>query len=90
MWSSIFLWRPKHHESGNIYRAIRGRENIKLMTETKNIKIGIIGLGPVGMILASKFQEAGCEVALCVRNEVKFKKIQNEGIVLENVIQSTS
>jgi len=60
------------------------------MTDTKNIKVGIIGLGPVGMILANKFQEAGCDVALCVRNEVKHNKIKNDGIVLENTIQSTT
>jgi len=54
------------------------------------LKIGIIGLGPVGMILADKFQEAGCDVALCVRNEVKHNKILNDGIVLENVIESKS
>lgn len=58
------------------------------MSKNNNIKIGIIGLGPVGMILADKFQEAGCDVALCVRNEVKHNKIKNDGIVLENVIQS--
>ncbi len=54
------------------------------------LKIGIVGLGPVGMILADKFQEAGCDVALCVRNEVKHNKIKNEGIILENVIQSSA
>ena len=60
------------------------------MSKNSNIKIGIIGLGPVGMILADKFQEAGCDVALCVRNEVKHNKIKNDGIVLENVIQYTA
>lgn len=58
------------------------------MNNKGNIKVGIIGLGPVGMILADKFQEAGCDVALCVRNEVKFNKIKNDGIVLENVFES--
>lgn len=60
------------------------------MKETNNIKVGIIGLGPVGMILANKFQEAGCDVTLCVRNEVKYNKIKNDGIVLENIIKSTT
>lgn len=54
------------------------------------IKVGIIGLGPVGMILATKLKEAGCEVALCVRNEVKRNKIKSEGIILENVIESVT
>jgi (R)-2-hydroxyacyl-CoA dehydratese activating ATPase len=53
-------------------------------------KVGIVGLGPVGMILADKLQEAGCDVALCVRNDVKRNKIQNDGIVLENVLESKS
>jgi (R)-2-hydroxyacyl-CoA dehydratese activating ATPase len=53
-------------------------------------KIGIIGLGPVGMILADSFQKAGCDVALCVQNQVKHNKIKTEGIFLEGVIQSHS
>ena len=56
------------------------------MAENKNIKVGIIGLGPVGMILAVKLQQAGCEVALCEVNETKAEKIKNEGLILENVI----
>ena len=47
-------------------------------------------MGPVGMIMAAKLKEADCEVAICVRNKVKFKKIQKEGVVLENVIESTT
>ncbi|MCZ2131270.1 MAG: 2-dehydropantoate 2-reductase [Bacteroidia bacterium] len=57
------------------------------MSNNKQIKVGIIGLGPVGGILAVKLQQAGCEVALCIRNEVKRNKIINEGIILENVFQ---
>ncbi len=60
------------------------------MRTKNNIKVGIIGLGPVGMILADKFQEAGCDVALCIRNEVKQSKIKKDGIVLENVFESKS
>ncbi|HRP60340.1 MAG TPA: 2-dehydropantoate 2-reductase N-terminal domain-containing protein, partial [Vicingus sp.] len=56
------------------------------MVENKNIKVGIIGLGPVGMILAVKLQQAGCEVALCEVNETKAEKIKNEGLILEDVI----
>lgn len=58
------------------------------MKENQKIKVGIIGLGPVGMILASKLKEAGCDVAICVRNEVKRNKILNEGIILENVLNA--
>ncbi len=60
------------------------------MDNTNKIKIGIIGLGPVGMILADSFQKAGCDVALCVRNAVKHDKIKTDGVFLENVIQSHS
>lgn len=55
---------------------------------SKEINIAIIGAGPVGMILATKLQEAGCNVALCEENETKANKIKNEGIFLENVIQA--
>lgn len=54
------------------------------------IRIGIVGLGPVGMILAARLQEAGAEVALCVRNDVKRNKIERDGINLENVIQASA
>lgn len=60
------------------------------MKRTDKIKIGIIGLGPVGMILANSFHKAGCDVALCVRNAVKHNKIKTKGIFLENVIQAHS
>ena len=52
-----------------------------------NKKVGIIGLGPVGMILAVHLQEAGCDVILCDNDRIKINQIRNEGIKLENVIQ---
>ena len=55
-----------------------------------NLNIGIIGMGPVGMILAVKLKEAGCIVAVCDVDEFKMKKIRQEGISLENVFTSTS
>lgn len=60
------------------------------MDKNKKIKIGIIGLGPVGMILAVKLQEAGCDVALCEVNEIKAGKIKADGLVLENVIPAVA
>ena len=60
------------------------------MAHSKKIKVGIIGLGPVGAILAVKLQEAGCDVALCVRNEVKRNKIRESGLRLENVLQAAA
>lgn len=60
------------------------------MSKNGNIKIGVIGAGPVGMILAAKLKEAGCQVALCERNEVKRNKILADGVVLKKVIESTT
>lgn len=57
------------------------------MTENKNKKVGIIGLGPVGMILAVHLQEAGCNVLICDNDRIKTNQIRNDGIKLENVIQ---
>lgn len=56
----------------------------------EKLKIGIIGMGPVGMILAVKLKEAGCDVSVCDTDEFKIKKIKNEGIVLENIFSSTT
>ncbi|MCP4974911.1 MAG: 2-dehydropantoate 2-reductase [Maribacter sp.] len=58
------------------------------MSNANNIKVGIIGMGPVGMTLAVQLRKAGCDVAVCIRNEVKYNKIKSEGIILENVIES--
>ncbi|MCC6753670.1 MAG: 2-dehydropantoate 2-reductase [Saprospiraceae bacterium] len=54
------------------------------------LRTAIIGLGPVGSILAVMLKRAGCEVALCVRNQVKRDKILSEGIRLENVLNATA
>lgn len=61
---------------------------MNLIIEKK--KIGIVGLGPVGMILAVKFAEAGCDVSLCIRSQSKIDRIIKEGLFLENLQQSTS
>ncbi len=53
-------------------------------------KIAVIGMGPVGMILAVKLKEAGCDVSICIRNRVKLNKIKNHGIRLEGVFESTT
>lgn len=61
-----------------------------MTTKNKNITVGIIGLGPVGMILAAKLRLQGVNVALCIRNEVRRNKIIEEGIKLENVITASA
>ncbi len=33
--------------------------------DTKKYKIGVLGLGPVGLILSYHFKEVGCNVAVC-------------------------
>lgn len=57
---------------------------------TDKCKIGIIGLGPVGAVLAVTLQNAGCDVAVCEINEVKRNKIKTEGLLLENVIHASA
>ncbi len=63
------------------------------MSNQKNIepagapRIAIIGLGPVGLILAVHLQEAGCEVAVCDNDRIKINLIRKEGVRLEGVIQ---
>ena len=46
------------------------------MKALEKIKVGVLGMGPVGMILAVKLAEAGCEVAICDKDEFKLKKIK--------------
>jgi len=60
------------------------------MTQNKKIRVGIVGIGPVGMIMAVKLKEAGCEVVLCVRNKIKLNQIKSEGIKLEGKMESTT
>jgi 2-dehydropantoate 2-reductase len=54
------------------------------------LKVAIVGMGPVGMILAVKLKEAGFDVSITVRNKVKQEKIKSEGIILEHVFQSVT
>jgi len=53
---------------------------------TPGHKIGIIGLGPVGMILAVHLKEAGCDVVICDNDKLKINLIRKEGIKLEDSI----
>ncbi len=57
------------------------------MMEQTRKKIAIIGLGPVGQILAVHLQEAGQEVLLCDMDKARMHLIQKEGIELAGVIQ---
>ncbi len=58
------------------------------MEKSNPIKVAIVGVGPVGMIMAVKLKEAGCDVSLVVRNKIKLNQIKSEGIKLEGKIKS--
>lgn len=49
-------------------------------------KVAIIGMGPVGSILAMSFQEAGCQTIICVKDKIKMNVIRNEGFHFEGNI----
>ncbi|MCC6815278.1 MAG: 2-dehydropantoate 2-reductase [Saprospiraceae bacterium] len=49
-------------------------------------KIGIIGLGPVGSILAVHFKESGFKVAICDNDKIKLNLIKKDGIILTGVL----
>ena len=59
------------------------------MIEEKT-KVGIVGMGPVGLILAVKLAEAGCDVALCDKDEYKLKAVREEGVVLQHMFAGTT
>jgi len=58
--------------------------------KTNKIRIGIVGMGSSGMILAVHLKLAGCEVAICDSDKEKMNLIRNEGIFLEGMIESHS
>lgn len=50
--------------------------------DKNKLKIGIIGLGPIGQTLAVHFKISGCEVALTDLDQEKLALIEKEGIKL--------
>ena len=58
--------------------------------DTQQYKIGIVGIGPVGMILAVHLKHAGCQVALCDSHKEKNDSIRKNGINLTGVLNKTS
>lgn len=50
-------------------------------------RIGIVGMGPVGSILATHLKEAGMDVAIYDHNKLKMNLVKSEGIVLEGVMK---
>ncbi len=53
-------------------------------------KVGVVGLGPVGMILSVHLKEAGHEVSICDMDKIKINMIQREGIRLEGILNKHS
>lgn len=54
--------------------------------DAKKYKIGIVGMGPIGQVLAVHFKEAGCEVVVCDIDKEKMALIRKEGVKLEGKI----
>jgi len=61
-----------------------------MKAEKKKIRIGIVGLGPIGMTLSVHLKEAGCDVLVCDNDRIRVNQIRNEGIHLENVITKSA
>ncbi len=57
--------------------------------DPEKYKIGIIGLGPVGLVLAAHLQEAGSEVHICDIEKKKINLIRSDGIELSGKIEKS-
>jgi 2-dehydropantoate 2-reductase len=57
--------------------------------DASKYKIGIIGLGPVGLTLATHFHEAGCDVHICDVEKKKINLIRSNGIELIGKIEKS-
>ncbi|GBD87962.1 2-dehydropantoate 2-reductase [bacterium BMS3Abin03] len=58
--------------------------------DVNKYKIGIIGLGPVGLTLAAHFKEAGCEVHICDVEKKKINLIRSNGVELVGKIEKST
>ncbi len=58
--------------------------------DSKKYKIGVVGLGPVGMIIAQNLKDAGCDVAVCDIIKEKVNLIRNNGIELVGIVEKKS
>ncbi len=56
------------------------------MNSSERIKVGVVGLGPVGMILSAHLLEAGVDIAICDLDKSKVDLIKSNGILLEGAI----
>ncbi len=58
--------------------------------DPRKYKIGIVGLGPVGLILAQHLHSAGCNLAVCDVIQEKVDIIRAEGIFLTGVMEKSA
>ena len=58
--------------------------------DPKKYKIGMIGLGPVGLVLAVHLKEAGCRVEICDVDKEKMNLIQTSGVKLVGKIEKNT
>lgn len=58
--------------------------------KAKEFKIGIVGMGPVGQILAVHLEKAGCDVAIYDHGKEKINLIRKNGIRLEGRMKDHS
>ena len=49
-------------------------------------RVAVVGMGPVGMILAVKLKAAGFEVAVCDTDRIKVNLLRKDGLFLEGVM----
>jgi (R)-2-hydroxyacyl-CoA dehydratese activating ATPase len=63
---------------------------MKTASDNSKPRIGIIGLGPIGMTLAVHLNEAGCDVLVCDNDRIRISQIRSDGIRLENVIEKSA
>ncbi len=62
------------------------------MTEknnTKQLRIGVVGIGPVGAVIAAHLLEAGAFVVLCDVMRKRMDEFKEKGIVLQHSIDKT-
>ena len=57
------------------------------MSAPDSLTIGVVGLGPVGCVLAAHLKDAGATVVACDIDQLKIKAMQKNGIQLVHAIQ---
>ena len=58
--------------------------------DIKKYRIGIVGLGPVGIILAIHLKRAGCSVSICDSDKEKVNLIRKEGLHITDAVEGSS